>query len=441
MNACTANSARCGAASWVARVRTGLALSVAAAVFTALLAPSSIALAQKDGQRPPPETRKTNALRKRPAEKLSAVQELIQAEKYNEALAGLRAMVDSESLTDYETAVVNQFFGYAYVSLEKYKDALKYFDKAISAKMLAVSAELNLMFTAAQLYRATDELDKSIRTFEDWLARTEEPTGSQLYQVASTYAQAERFKQAISYAQKAVALSPTPEEGWLNLLASVYLNERQFKNAIEPLEELVLRFPKLSYYKQLAVAYSESKQEKKALVAFELAYRQGLMKEGRDLRRLAEQYLYHEVPYKAALLLASEIDSGRVEKSEDNWYLLATAWFQSRETEKAIAPMRRAAELAKSGKNYFQLGKILLDLERWQEAEEALGKAVEKGGIDRSDVQLHIGIALFGRGQNAQARRTFDALRSDKDFRERAQQWIRYIEDKERAERAGSAAE
>jgi tetratricopeptide (TPR) repeat protein len=421
------------------RLALCLALGLALVPDVALRAQEEASAEEPKGQRAPPETRKANAMRQTAGKALVEAQTFLSDDKIKEALAVL-SKVDTSKFNDYEKAVTNQLFAYAYLAQEDYKRAIEFSEKALEAGVLNPGTELNMLFNVAQLYRATDQLGQSIATFEKWLERAEEPSGSQLFQIASTYAQMERFNKSSDFAERAVASTPEPEESWLTLLASVYLNQRQYRKAINPLERLVLRFPKLTYYKQIAVAYSESKQEKKALVALELAHKQGLITDGRDLRRLAEQYMYHDMPYKAANLLAKEIEAGRVEKTEDNWFLLATAWFQARETEKAIAPMQRAAELASTGENYMRLGKILIDLERWNDAEARFKNALDKGKIEQGEVHLNLGIALVGQKKTRAARDQFQACLKFSEWRNQCNQWITYVNEKERdAAREASA--
>ena len=61
-----------------------------------------------------------------------------------------------------------------------------------------------------------------------------------------------------------------------------------------------------------------------------------------ELLRIAQLYLFYEVPYKAALILEKELESGRIKDEEKNWEQLANAWLSAREWKKAIPPLKKA---------------------------------------------------------------------------------------------------
>ena len=53
--------------------------------------------------------------------------------------------------------------------------------------------------------------------------------------------------------------------------------------------------------------------------------------------------------------MQSGMDGDRIEKTGKNYELLARAYMQAREWDKAIAPLTRAAEMSDEGKFYVQL--------------------------------------------------------------------------------------
>ena len=57
-----------------------------------------------------------------------------------------------------------------------------------------------------------------------------------------------------------------------------------------------------------------------------------------ELLKLTQLYLFYEVPYKAALILKRELDSGRIKDEEKNWEQLANAWLSAREWKKTEPP-------------------------------------------------------------------------------------------------------
>ena len=103
-----------------------------------------------------------------------------------------------------------------------------------------------------------------------------------------------------------------------------------------------------------------------------------------ELLRIAQLYLFYEVPYKAALILEEELESGRIEDEEKNWEQLANAWLSAREW-KAIPPLKKAAEMSEDGELFLRLGQTFMQEENWKEAEEYIKYAIKKGDLENPE--------------------------------------------------------
>ena len=89
----------------------------------------------------------------------------------------------------------------------------------------------------------------------------------------------------------------------------------------------------------------------------EAMYEQGHLEgKPRQVVNLASLYLMHDVPIKAAELLQVHLDAGDVEKDEKNLKLYSQALSQAKEYEKAIDPLKAAADKTGDGELYLTLG-------------------------------------------------------------------------------------
>ena len=95
---------------------------------------------------------------------------------------------------------------------------------------------------------------------------------------------------------------------------------------------------------------------------------------------MAQLYLYHDIPIKAARVLQTGLDDGSIEKTEKNYELLAQAYMHAREWDKAIKPLTVAAEKSDKGRFYEQLGQSYLQDEKWRDAEQAFVMRWKKAG-------------------------------------------------------------
>jgi tetratricopeptide (TPR) repeat protein len=144
---------------------------------------------------------------------------------------------------------------------------------------------------------------------------------------------------------------------------------------------------------------------------------------------LANLYLLHGLPYKAAVLLEKEMNDEIVKANERNLRLLSQAWYQAREDQKAIPPLARAAKLSDEGELYVRLAQAHINLEQWSEASAAAQKGIQLGGLKRNDTaNIMLGMALFNQKRLEQARRAFERASKDKRSKRTAGQWIAYVD-------------
>lgn len=129
-------------------------------------------------------------------------------------------------------------------------------------------------------------------------------------------------------------------------------------------------------------------------------------------------------------MLKEGLEKRVIEPSRRRWEDLANSWAAARELDRALEAYGRAAALASDGKIDLQRGYILVDLERWAEAEEALAAAVRKGGIDRPcNAYLLLGMAQYEQGKLPLAQRSFTQAAADERCRSGAAQWLRHLEE------------
>jgi tetratricopeptide (TPR) repeat protein len=197
----------------------------------------------------------------------------------------------------------------------------------------------------------------------------------------------------------------------------------------------VSRFPKKSYWIQLAAVYSELGRDLDSLAAQQLAHAQGLLTTDRELTRLAQLYLFNDLPFAAARVIQQGLDDGLVEDKSSNWRLHGDAWLAAREYEKALAPLHKAAELSDDGDLYLRLGQVYVQREEWSKAVETLGQALGKGSLkDIGNAHLLIGIANYNQKKIGAARSSFAKARDSEKTKESANRWLKHIEREQRAQ-------
>jgi tetratricopeptide (TPR) repeat protein len=404
---------------------------VAGALAALLLAAGAAAPAQEgDGGQ---ETRKTPAMSEAVYKKLTEAQELIEAKKYEEGLAILRKLEQEKGLNSYEKAQTYNYFAYTYFTLERYRDAIRAYEQVLAQPDLPLGLEQNSLYTLAQLYFIVEDYRKAIELVNRWLGVAEKPTENAYMLLGQAYYQLEQYRESLEPLQKAYdmvrARGDQPRENLLLLLRVNYFELGDFQNMLKVLRELVALYPRREYWMTLAGVYSELKEHGKQMSILEMLYERGLLNSGNEQLNLANLYLLHEVPYKAAKVIEKGMEQGVIERNVQNLRLLSQAWLQAREDEKSLPPLKAAAEMSRDGELHLYLGQAYLNLDRYQEAADALQEGIRRGGIrNLGQANVMLGLALFELDKFEAARRAFEVAREDQDTRDAADQWLTYVE-------------
>ena len=289
----------------------------------------------------------------------------------------------------------------------------------------------DLVYNLAQLNLAEGRNARALDYMTRWFAEVEgEPTAGAYGLKAQIHLVMEDFTAAEQAVRKALSKVETPRQNWTRLLLSVLLQQERYGEARPILEDAALRWPGVkAFWQQLTAVYYEVGEEQLAFVAQQVMHRQNMLKTSKELAGIAQLYLYHDIPIKAANVLQTGLDDGRIEKTVKNYELLAQSYMHAREWDKAVAPLTLAAEKSDKGRFYEQLGQSYLQDEKWRDAEKAFVNALNKGGLrDAANTWLLLGIARTRVEKWDAAIDAFRKAGDDDDTAKDAFRWIRSIE-------------
>ena len=334
------------------------------------------------------KTRKTPSMSEKVYKKLTEAQELIEAKNYEQGLAALSELAQEPKLTHYERAQLYNYFAYTYFTLERYKDAIRSYEKVLEQPDLPEALETNSLYTLAQLYFIIEDYKSAVAIINKWFAVTEKPTENAYMLLGQGYYQLEQYKESLVPLKQAYAMvrerGDKPKENLLLLIRVDYFNLNDYDNMLKVLKELVQLYPKREYWLTMAGTYSELKRLDKQMSILEMLYEGGKLQRGNQQLNLANLYMLHEAPYKAAVLLEKGMKEDKIEENIRNLRLLSQAWLQSQENQKSIPPLQQAARLSKDGELDMRLGQAYINLYMYKEAIGSLRTAFKKGGLKRS---------------------------------------------------------
>jgi len=398
-----------------------------------MLGSASDIFAQKKNDGSEKKTKETVAMSQSVYEDLTEIQELVEAKDYASAQRLTDELKSKKGLSPYELAQIWNITAYSYYLQERYTDAIRAYDQVMAQPELPEALMLSTLKTKAQLQFTLEDYEAALSTIRRLMAEITEPSADVLMLEGQALFQLARYDEALVPIKSAIEMyreqGQTPKENWLLLLRVIYFEQKDYESMIGVVKELIVHYPKDTYILTLAGIYSELGDTKKQLTLTEVLYEKGYLTSASHVTNLANLYLLHGLPYKAAVLLEKEMGEEIVKSNDRNLRLLSQAWYQAREDQKAIPPLERAAKLSDDGSLYVRLGQAHINLEQWAEASAALQKGLQLGGLKRNDTaNIMLGMALFNQKRLEQARRAFTKAASDNRSKRAATQWIAYVD-------------
>ena len=427
-----------------------LSLALPVSVIFEAISLSEVYAAKKERKKPP-KARRTQTMSKKVGADFVKAQETLGEEQADKALSILNNLLRNQDLRDFEKATIVRLKGYVYAEKEDYPQSMKFLKEALSYNALEPQAQLDLQFGIAQLYLAVDQWDKGLSELLEWFDNAEamgNPPGpsahallAQIYLYFASETEKDSpeerafYKKAEPHAEIAVLQAAEPRENWYQIYLSVLLFDDRYEESVPLLEAMVYRFPdKKTYHRQLAALYAELKREDDSFQIQQIMYSKDMLEKHSELLRLAQLYLYYEVPYKAAVILERELEAERIKDEEKNWEQLANAWLSAREWTKAIPPLTKAAEMSEDGGLFLRLGQTYMQEEDWKNAEKYIRYAIKKGDLDNPGrAWLLLGITRNKKGIKFENSALFAFKRSTgyEDMEADARRWVKVIETKQ----------
>lgn len=364
--------------------------------------------------------------------RLNQLQELMAEEKLDEAIAGLNALLPKVRDNDYEHAVVLQNLANAYLSKgrpEDFRQALPLYEKVLSLKVLPVANENSIVYSLAQLYAQVENYAKTTQLLEAWFKVTQNPPASALILMANALAAQSKWREALPWVEKAIAKNASPQESWYKLQLAIQYELKDYKGCAQTLEIMITHWPgNKKYWEQLVGMYLELEQDSKALAAMAVSHRRGFVTEEKPILNLVRMYLLNEAPYEAGKLLDQSLAAKQVAATEKNYSLLAQAWLDAREWQKATQALGKGGELATDGELFVRKAQVHVDQLEYTEAIKAVERAFQKGNLKRPGYAYMIQGRAAAETKNFKAaEEAFRKARGFDDTKKSADSWLSYL--------------
>lgn len=354
--------------------------------------------------------------------------------KYSEALKAVQSYLSSD-LNDYERALGEQLYGYILIGMDRLQESTAHFEKAVQLNSLQNSAHFGLMKSLAQLYASEDKWQTSIDTMVQYLQFHKEPAPEDLIIVGQSYAQMERYGDALPWVELAIEKAGAKaQESWYKLAVAIHFETKNYRAAVDTLKLVVARWPnKLQYWEMLSGAHQELDQEQEAAAALLTAYQNDLIDTEAKLLNVARMSMYVETPYHGGRIIERGIADNKIQPNEKNLQTLLQMWTYAREYDKAGSVIDRLAPMTGNGELLIQKATMRMELNDWRGTIDAAQQALEVGNVkDPGNAWLMTGIAHLELGELREAKRALSTAQEvgGEKARRQAREWEQFVDDR-----------
>jgi tetratricopeptide (TPR) repeat protein len=377
---------------------------------------------------------------------LNDIQVLLGEGKYIEVEAELLELEDDLS-AGFGLALSYQIHAQLYLAQENTSQAIAYFNKALKLEAMKATQAVSLATNVSQLYLSNGNTKAAINVLQPRIKASEtEKQGATMAMAYITLGSAHQvngdFNSSIAWLKEGIKRSKKPRESWLQMLMAAHYQLKQYPQAITLLSQLiVINEAKEEYWLQKASLYQIQQKPKKSLEVLELAYVRGVLQKEDGLILLVQLLVTQGVPERGGRLLHEMLQQDKVEITESNWALLASAWIQGRERMSAIMALENAALLSekaldKSGsknnaaKLYYRAAQLQFDEDQFAASIANYQKSLSLGltGKKVGTALLMQGNSYFELADYKDAKLYFSKALAEPSSSNSARAWLDYMQ-------------
>jgi hypothetical protein len=376
-----------------------------------------------------------NAVRPEFATPFNAAQDLVKAGKGAEALAKLKEVEALPNQTPYEKYLVTRVRAPAEYTVGDLPAAAADFEAVLASDQLPAADRLPILKAYSQILYSSAQYPKAAVAIQRYLdaggddAQLRELLPQTLYMNKDFAGAAKSFKAQVN-AQ--YAAGKTPDEKTLRLLASSQAQSDDDTGYLVTLERLAVAYPKPDYWKELAgrAGHAEKFSDRVFVDVYRLKAGVGQLA---DSERLTYAALAMRSGYPAET--KHVLDEGFTHKAFTGADLGEATKLREQATHAAAqdkaqaAANESAAKTARDGNSLATIG--LLDTYDGdaKHGAELIEQGVAKGGLKYPDeTRLHLGIAQFYAGRNADALKSFQSVQGSVGLMALAHVWALYVQ-------------
>ncbi|CAO1662840.1 Tetratricopeptide repeat-like domain-containing protein [Halomonas sp. NYA30] len=229
----------------------------------------------------------------------------------------------------------------------------------------------------ASLRRAADQHDQVIELLREWLTNQQDIDTT--WQLIRLLAQQEHWEEAADWLEQALDETPELNEAQQTLALAVYRNAGQGDQALGWLLDGLSAQSDAADWRQAAGLAQQAGQAGMAAGLWETAWQLGKLTEQEDFWLLIQLHLAGGTPARAAEHLERALNEGDIVRDETHQRLLANAWRQAKDVEKALNAWQALALHTQTAADWRAYGQLAYAWGEDEQAKQAFARASSLG--------------------------------------------------------------
>jgi hypothetical protein len=416
-------------------VAAGLAATLPAVAADAA-APAASAASQPD-----------NFVRPAFAATFNAAQDALKNGNGTAALAKLKELDTIPDLSPYEKYLLLRLRAPAEYSINDTAAAAADYDAVLANRMLPAEDRVAMLKALAGIYYGSEQYPKAAVALQRYFdAGGNDPQLKELLPqaqyAAKDYANAAKgFRAEVD---AAYAAGKVPTEKLLRLEYSAYVGLKDDAGVVHAMEHLAVSYPKADYWRDLIPRVREVDNFSERLVLDYYRLKAQVFGQVDDRERLNYAAIAARAGYPGEAKKVLDAAAGKPFTGAD----AADAGRLRGEVSKAAAAdaaqqtaNETAARNAKDGNALVSQGLLEAVTDNAGKGAQLIEQGIAKGGLKQpGDAQLHLGYAQVRAGRDADALKTFQAIKGPNGLTEMAHLWVLYLQSKQAPAGAPMAA-
>jgi tetratricopeptide (TPR) repeat protein len=363
---------------------------------------------------------------------VSAAQEAIKQQNWARALEQIK-VAQGLAKTPKDNFALDQLLAYVYNMQKNYGEAVKVYERQLSSPLFPAARVEQQTKTIAQTYYAMGKYTEAVTWSKKVLDKNPGDQDLNVI-VAQSYYQTKDYKNAADTALKLVdnaeKSGKAPQESWLRIAQNSYDKMENRPEMQNVLKKLIRIYQKPEDWELLLNGYgSRMRGDDIKLNYYRLMHDIGVLKKPEDYLEMAQLTMDVGAGEESEAVMESGIKNNRLKstnKTEQGRYdrVISSAKAKTAETKAAMAKIESDAAAAANGEGYLSLGQIHLGNRNYDQAIDALQKAIKKGGLtDADEATVVLGVAYAKKGSKDQARQAFRSIKKESKWNDLAELW------------------